>query len=214
MILIYNYSSTCAIRHLSFPTSYDIQHKIMAPKIFSNTLCWQTLFTKGSRRRDRMVIGFTTNSAISTYHHESCEFESRLWRGELDTTLCDKVCRRLATGQWFSPGTPVSPTNKSDRHNITEILVKVTLNTIHQTNPCILWNLSLLISETIFDPSVINETFLTLRYCWITILPYVHLSYLIETINKLTCLCTQRNYHWNLMLVCCCGYLHRLHRYG
>jgi hypothetical protein len=27
----------------------------------------------------------------------------------------------LATGQWFSPGPPVSSTNKTDRHNITEI---------------------------------------------------------------------------------------------
>jgi hypothetical protein len=45
-----------------------------------------------------------------------------------------KVCRWLATGQWFSPGTPVSFTNKTDRHNITEILLKVALNTIKQTN--------------------------------------------------------------------------------
>jgi hypothetical protein len=37
----------------------------------------------------------------------------------------------LATGQWFSPGTPVSYTNKTDRHNITEILMKVALNTIN-----------------------------------------------------------------------------------
>jgi hypothetical protein len=27
-------------------------------------------------------------------------------------------------GRWFSPGTPVSSTNKTDRHNITEILLK------------------------------------------------------------------------------------------
>jgi hypothetical protein len=47
-------------------------------------------------------------------------------------TLCDKVCQRLATGQWFSPGPPVSSTNKADRHDITEILLKVTLNTIKQ----------------------------------------------------------------------------------
>ena len=32
----------------------------------------------------------------------------------------------------FSPGTPVSFTNKTDRHNITEILLKVALNTIHE----------------------------------------------------------------------------------
>jgi hypothetical protein len=38
----------------------------------------------------------------------SCEFEPHSWRGVLDTTLCDKVCQWLATGRWFSPGTPVS----------------------------------------------------------------------------------------------------------
>ena len=37
------------------------------------------------------------------------------------------------TGRWFSPGTPVSFTNKTDGHNITEILLKVALNTINQT---------------------------------------------------------------------------------
>ena len=39
----------------------------------------------------------------------------------------------LATGQWFSLGTPVSSTNKTDRHNIAEILLKVVINTIKQT---------------------------------------------------------------------------------
>jgi len=37
------------------------------------------------------------------------------------------------TGQWFSPGTPVSSTNKTDNHDITEILLKVALNTLNQT---------------------------------------------------------------------------------
>ena len=50
------------------------------------------------------------------------------------TTLCDKVCQWLATGQWFSPGTLVYSTNKTDRHDITEILLKVALNTIKPTN--------------------------------------------------------------------------------
>jgi hypothetical protein len=48
------------------------------------------------------------------------------------TTLCDNVCQWLATGQWFSPDTPVSSINKTDRHDITEILLKVALNTISQ----------------------------------------------------------------------------------
>ena len=39
----------------------------------------------------------------------------------------------LATGLWFSPGTPMSSTNKTDRHDITEILLKVALNTIKPT---------------------------------------------------------------------------------
>ena len=79
-----------------------------------------------------MVVGFTTTSAISAYHH-SCELERRLWRGVLDTTLYDTVCQLLATGQWFSPGIPsVSSTNKTDRYDITEVLLKVALNTITQ----------------------------------------------------------------------------------
>ena len=53
-----------------------------------------------------------------------CDFESHSWRFVLDTTLCDKVCQRHATGRWFSPGTPISPINKTDRHDKTEILLK------------------------------------------------------------------------------------------
>jgi hypothetical protein len=54
-------------------------------------------------------------------------------RGVLDTTLCDKVYQLLATGRWFSPGTPVSSTNKTDRQDITEILSKVELDTTSLT---------------------------------------------------------------------------------
>ena len=39
----------------------------------------------------------------------------------------------LATGLWFSPDTLVSSTNKTNRHDITEILLKVVLNTITLT---------------------------------------------------------------------------------
>jgi hypothetical protein len=37
----------------------------------------------------------------------------------------------LAHGQWVSPGTPVSYTTKTGRHDIAEILLKVALNTIN-----------------------------------------------------------------------------------
>jgi translation initiation factor IF-1 len=46
-------------------------------------------------RRVRIVVGFTTTFAISAYHLKSCEFESRLWRSVLDTTVCDKVFHDL-----------------------------------------------------------------------------------------------------------------------
>ena len=41
----------------------------------------------------------------------------------------------LATGQSFSLGTLVSSANKTDCHDITEILLEVVLNTINQTKP-------------------------------------------------------------------------------
>jgi len=101
-----------------------------------------------------MVVGFITTWEISAYHHLSCEFESWSWWGVLDTTLCDQVCQWLAAGQWFSLGTPVSSTNKTDRHDIAEILLKVVLNT-HNNNPnketiilacCMVYGISMLFS--------------------------------------------------------------------
>ena len=40
--------------------------------------------------------------------------------------VSDLTCR------WISPGTPVFITNKTNRHDITEILLKVALSTINQ----------------------------------------------------------------------------------
>ena len=88
------------------------------------------------RGRDNMVDGFTTTCAIGANRHLSCEFQLRLWQSVLDTPLiCDKVCQLLTENtcdmrcRWFCP---VSSTNTTDRHYITEILLKVALNTIHQ----------------------------------------------------------------------------------
>jgi hypothetical protein len=50
-----------------------------------------------------MVVGFTTTFVLS--------YNSAI----------------SAAGLWFSPGTPVSSTNKTDRHDITEILLTVAL---------------------------------------------------------------------------------------
>jgi hypothetical protein len=88
---------------------------------------------RGRCGRDRMVVGFTTIYAISrSYHHWCCG----VWISIVArcTTLSDKVCQWLSTGKWFTPSPPVSSTNKTDRHDITEILLNVALNTIKQTN--------------------------------------------------------------------------------
>jgi hypothetical protein len=45
-----------------------------------------------------------------------------------------KVCQWLSTGRWFSLGPPVSSTNKTDRHDITEILLKVASKTNKRNN--------------------------------------------------------------------------------
>ena len=78
-----------------------------------------------------MVVGFTSTYEISTYHHWCCEFKSRSGWSVQHYVI---RCQWLATGQWFSLRTSVSSTNKIDRHDITEILLKVALNTIKQLN--------------------------------------------------------------------------------
>ena len=57
-----------------------------------------------------------------------------LKRGVPDTTLCDKVGQWLVAGRWFSPpGTLIPSINKTDRHDIAEILLNVALNAITVT---------------------------------------------------------------------------------
>jgi len=91
------------------------------------------MYSKGRRGRDRMVVGFTTTCAISAYHNDDCEFEPRWWRGELDTTLCDKVCQWLPTGRFFFLQVlRFLQQIKLNRHYIAEILLKVALNTLNQ----------------------------------------------------------------------------------
>jgi hypothetical protein len=71
-------------------------------------------------------------SWIYNYLCNQCLSLLKLWvripfmRGVLNTKLCGKICQWLAAGRLFSPGTPVSSTNKTDHHDIiTEILCTV-----------------------------------------------------------------------------------------
>jgi len=83
--------------------------------IHFHTACISTLvpiYLGGRRGCDHRVVRYT--HAI----REVVNSNTRSWPGVLDTTLCDKVCQRLATVLWFSPSTPVSSTNKTSRHDI------------------------------------------------------------------------------------------------
>ena len=71
-------------------------------------------FSSGCRGRDR--------HGSWIYNYLSNQFPSplTLWlriplrRSVLDTTLSDQVCQWLVAGLWFSPGNPVSSTNRTD----------------------------------------------------------------------------------------------------
>ena len=79
---------------------------------------FSAIYSQGRHGRGRMVVGFTATYA----------FTIMLWVWiSRWTTLCDTW---LATGRCFSPGPPVSSTNKTDHYDITEILLKVALNII------------------------------------------------------------------------------------
>jgi hypothetical protein len=89
---------------------------------------------RGRRGHDHMVVGFTTTYAISAYHHWCCEFESR--SGQSVQHYVIKFVRDLwqVSGflrvLWFPPPIKLTAT-------ITEILLKVALNTIKQINKII-----------------------------------------------------------------------------
>jgi hypothetical protein len=104
---------------------------------------------KGPSCRDRIVVGFTTTYAISAYHHWCCEFEPHSWRGVFDATLCDKVCQWHATGRWFSPGTPVSSTNKTG-HQAESTFTR--LKEIHYVLIFHCWWLACIVLFTCIDP--------------------------------------------------------------
>ena len=91
------------------------------------------MLPRGHHGRDRIIVRFTTICAISAYHHWKSKFKPCSWKGVLETTLCDTVCQRIAPDRigGFLRVLRFPPTNKTDRHDIAEILLKVVLNTIN-----------------------------------------------------------------------------------
>jgi hypothetical protein len=95
---------------------------------------------------------------------------TQLWRCVLDTTLCDKVRQLLATGRWFPSGTLFSSTNKTDRRDITEMLLKVALSTI-----------SLDLNQTFYESTIIRGLVLQLIHNYYSVLyKHVNVSYFLD----------------------------------
>ena len=81
---------------------------------------------RGHHGCDHMVAGISTTCAIS-----SCEFEHCSWQSVyMIQHYAINFVSDLRQVSGFL-GTPVSSTNKTDLHDITEILLKVMLNTIN-----------------------------------------------------------------------------------
>ena len=81
------------------------------------------------RGRDRMVVGFTNTYAISAYHHQKV-VSSNPVHGDV-YSIQHYVIQFVSDLRQV--GAPISYTNKTDRHDITEILLKAALITINQT---------------------------------------------------------------------------------
>ena len=122
---IISFESPCIVKW----TYYFISNK---PCIWINKLRYQLLL-RGHRGRDRLVVRFNTTYASSAYQHLCYQFESRS-REVSSIQHYVIVCRWPSTDRWFTPGTAVISTNKTDRHNIIEILLKEALKTITPNN--------------------------------------------------------------------------------
>ena len=88
-----------------------------------------TIIFGGRRNRDRMVVGSTTTYAISTYHH-LYEIEPRSGRG-VQRYVIKFVTDLRQVGGFLRVLLFKFLTNKTDRHDMTEILLKVALSKQH-----------------------------------------------------------------------------------
>jgi hypothetical protein len=68
---------------------------------------------------------------------QSVPIATKVWRCIQYKIMLPVACWWLAAGRWFSLDTPVSSTNKTDRYNITEILMNVVK--YHTSRPKLNW---------------------------------------------------------------------------
>ena len=107
------------------PCRHEIKLVLSCTEFVENILFWWNFEPNGDRRgHHRMVVGFTTIYAISTYRHSCCEFESQSGWGVQHHVI------KFVSDLWQVVGFL----------RVLEISLKVALNTIKQTNhPTFFW---------------------------------------------------------------------------
>ena len=130
--------------------------------------------------------------ATSVYYHWCCEFESQSGRGVQHYVI--KFISDLLQVGGFSPNSPVSSTNKTDHHDLTEILLKVALNITKQTKQSYIFfstPLHITLLYIFFDPFTYNITLyflfdpftynITLYFFFL--IEVVHMNFAILSVN-------------------------------
>ena len=112
-----------------------------------NKMIIQYTFVLKESGGDRMAVAFTTSFAISVYHHWSCEFKSHSGEVYSIQHYVIKFVSELRQVSGFFWALQFPPPTKTDRNDITEILLKVVLNT----------TTLILLKECITRPKNINQ---------------------------------------------------------
>ena len=104
-------------------------------RLYDNRLSTLLFRPRGHCGRDRMVVGFSTMVPMQSVPITTKAVSSNPIHGKVYSMhhYVIKFVSDLQQVCGFSPGFPVSNTIKTDCHDITEILLKVALNTITLT---------------------------------------------------------------------------------
>ena len=135
---------------------------------------WSWLWSNGSWSYNYLYKQFPITIKVVSSNSMYCE--------ECSIQLCDEVCQWLAAGRWFSPGTPLSSTNKMDCHDMTEILLKGALNIIIIT-PTFIYEVQVTVN---------SEIIACIYYCNSSIASFHKTSMLLNDLKKV---CSQQV--WN-----------------
>jgi len=93
------------------------------------------------------------------------------------TALCDKVCQCLAIGRWFSPGPPVSYTNKANRHDISSHVFVLEVSILH------LSMIFLLVCEAVHTVRMVVGFFSPFFFIWTICVSFKSISITFRKLN-------------------------------